>query len=132
MQHALVVHERNCVEQLAEHRLYFEWLEIDLGILEDIQHVLTFDKVEGHVGGVVVFKDLMHTDDVRMFEFSETTRLLNEQANNRFELRLVRARPRLNQQTTTPAKCAGEALFDDNLPIKAVTRHVGDAESASV
>ena len=74
----------------------------------------------------------MHTDDIRMLEFCETARFLHKQAHDRFELGLVRARTRLHQQTTTPAKRAGEALLDDNLPIKAVTRHVGDAESASV
>ena len=54
--------------------------------LDRLQKVVALNEIHRHVGGLIVFEDLMHLDDVRMVQLRQRHRLLHEMTHSRPEV----------------------------------------------
>jgi hypothetical protein len=119
-------------EHLLQHRHDLIRREGLIGRVENIVQVAPVDVVDGHVGGVVVLKHLMHADDVGMHQPCQAFRLGQETVDETAQVALVLARPGAHQSRRAAAECVREAFLDHDGPVEAVLGQIGDPEAAGI
>ena len=112
---------------------------VDLGrgqsfttIFQCLQKIETFDIIQRHIGGIIIFEYLMHTDDIRVLQFCQAFGLLDKQIDDRLEFGLMCARPCANPRIATPAQGIGETFLDHNPAIQGILCQIGDAKATTV
>ena len=63
MKQILTMHMANRVEQLQRHLAYLMRRQRRATTLDDVQQVFAIDQIERHIGGPVILKNLVHTDN---------------------------------------------------------------------
>ena len=100
--------------------------------VQDVVQVFAVDEVDRHVGGVVVFEHLMHADDVRVNQFGQAPRLVDEVLHEAAQIAGVLARPRAHDAVRPAAERVGKTFLDDHGPVERILRQIGDPEPAAV
>ena len=132
MQHVVVVDEPHSRQQLFGDDDDFLSGRLRALALDHFLQVKPVDEVDRHIGGEIVFKDLVHGHDVGMHDLGQIARLAHEKLNHRAEFGGMRPRPRRDDGFRPAAERAGEAFLDDHIAIKAVLGQIGDAKAAAV
>ena len=101
-------------------------------ILDQIQKIWSIDVVDGHVGGFIVFKNLVHADDVGMLQHRQVARFIDKELYHRLQFGRMRPGPRPHQSGRAATEGVGKALLDDDCPIQAVLGQIGDPEPTIV
>ncbi len=100
--------------------------------VDDLLQVKPVDVVQRHVGGAVVFEDVVDRDDVRMDDLGQAARLADEKLDDGPQFRRVGTRPGGDHDLRTAADRRGEALLDHDVAVEAVLGKISDAETAAV
>ena len=82
MQHALAVDETDSIQKLAQHLFDLIGLQDLVRLFDHIKQIATLNKIKRHIGGVVFFKYLMHTNDVGVVQAGKAAGLLYKQPHN--------------------------------------------------
>ena len=86
--------------------------------------------VERHIGGVVLFEDLMHGNDIGMLQRRHAARLAQELLFQGHKLRLGCGRNRTNLAVRALTQTRGKAFLYDDIPFEAVARHISHGKAA--
>ena len=132
VQHVIRMNVVNRLKTLQQNVFHIARMQLHPRIFDRVQQIPASNEVERHIGGHIVFEDLVDTDDIVVLQFRQPTRLGTEVLHNCVEFRLMLARPRHHIALVTAAHRGRETFLDHDDTVEAVAGEVRHAETTGI